>query len=601
MKKLIFILTLVITTGLSQGQLPSELLQGLTALEKGDTKTAESNFSKWAVKKGPYQTAAIYLWAKTFYREGKYDESFAKCMSIISDSPTSSYFDDALYLSGKCAFKKKEYAKATRYWINVLKFSKDDQLRKSSSKNVADALDHLLTPQEIKTLQNQMDGPVAQAILTIRVAKNEIAAEQYAYAKQILERYVIKYPDGQYTKIAKDMLNDIYSKYSGGSKIALLLPLTGYNEEIGIALNKGLQFANIETGNQIQLDVYDQNQSMHKILNTVELIGNDPGVLGLVGPIDNETSAAVGMLSKYIDFPVISPTAGEVGIANTTEFIYQLSPDYEIIASKLANYALHTLENKTFAILAPLDIKGIQLAAAFKKTVEEGGGQVLFEEWYYPDSDSYKEQFMRIRRKVIYTLERDTVLMEYPEYTDAEVDSFLKAEQELFYEENPDAKIDSLEIKIEMIDGFFIPIYESDLRKMAAQFAFYNFNTTLLGNDGWLDRDFMVKNQVYFKEALFCTGYYLDEESWDFKNFKNRFRKEMKSTPEFYEVLGYDFGKFILDAAKNAENRTDFLNKIAHKGPYRGLSVGIQFGEKPRVNSQVKMIKFKMGQFLNVE
>ena len=111
----------------------------------------------------------------------------------------------------------------------------------------------------------------------------------------------------------------------------------------------------------------------------------------------------------------------------------------------------------------------------------------------------------------------------------------------------------------------------------------------------------MVKNQVYFKEALFCTGYYLDEDSWDFKNFKNRFRKGMKATPGFYEVLGYDFGKYIFDAANDSQNRTDFLSIIANKGPYRGLSVGIQFGDKPRVNAQVKIIKFKLGQFLNVE
>jgi len=39
--------------------------------------------------------------------------------------------------------------------------------------------------------------------------------------------------------------------------------------------------------------------------------------------------------------------------------------------------------------------------------------------------------------------------------------------------------------------------------------------------------------------------YFLNEESSDYKLFKNRFRKTMKSTPEFYDAVGFDVGIFL--------------------------------------------------------
>lgn len=601
MKKIVLLSVIAIALLLGQDRPPQDLQNGYKLIEKGKYEEAEKILSKWAQNPGDYQSSAKFLLAKSLYRQENYDESYVNCLEIISEFPHGEYFDDALYLAGKNAYQKKEYGAATKYWITVLENSSDTELRKTASANVADALDDLLSPQEIKTLRFQMTGAVAQAILSIRVAKNEIANQQYAYAKQILENFIKNYPDDKYVGIAEQMLEDISSHFTGTKKIATLLPMTGYNEEIGVALSKGIQFAKFETGNGIDLDLYDQNQSMLKVLSTVEQVSNQPGTLGLIGPVDNETTAAVGMLSKYTDLPILTPTAGEVGLSGLSSGLFQLSPDYSIIASKLANYAINQLNLKTFAILAPLDEKGMGLAEAFRKTVEEDSGTVLIEEYYYSDADSYKEQFLRIRRQAIYLVARDTVLKNYPEFSQVQVDSFLKAEQENYYEEHPDEEPDSLEIKIENIDGLFIPIYPSDLKKMAAQFAFYNIKTTLIGNDGWINKDYMVKNQVYFKEALFCTGFYLDEGSWDFKNFRNRYRVKMQETPGFYETLGYDVGKFVFEAAKNAENRAEFISNLSTNNPYQGLSMTIRFGDEPRVNSHVKIVKFKMGQFLNVE
>ena len=600
MKKFLVLIIILFSIN-SYGQTPQELSKGYQALQAGDYNTAKSIFKKWSEKKSTYQSSAMFLLAKTEYRQGNYKAGFSTAYELVSKFPNSEYIGDAFYLMGKSAYQQKNYAKATKYWILVLEYSHNEYLRKKASVQVANALDFLITKREIKQLQGEMDGPIAQAILSIRVARNEITDGNYSYAKSILERYLSNNPSGKYAPVARDMLEEIKSKYKGGKRLGILLPLSGYNEEIGRELLKGFEFAKSEIDESIELEIFDQNESLLKTLKTVESLSNETNVMGLIGPIDNYTAAGVNIVSKYTDFPVFSPTAAEIGLALTSDFAFQLSPDYGVIATKLANYALNQLELKTFAILAPLDDKGVGLADAFKQAVLDGGGEILVEEWYYPESDSYKEQFMSIRRKAIFLTTKDTLLLKYPEFTDFQLDSIIKEEQKLYHEENPDDEVDSLEIAIKNIDGLFIPIYEADLSKMTAQYAFYNIKAVLLGNDGWLNKDFLRKNKAYFNEALFCTAYYMDEESWDYKNFKNRYRKTMKATPKFYNAIGYDIGNFIFRKLIQAKNRIDFKNLVSGAAPYNGIGLRIRFSEKPRVNVDVKMIKFKYGQFLNLE
>ncbi len=601
MKKILILLAILTITAGAFAQVPRDLKTGYTALRDGKYAEAERVFKKWSSQKSPYQSSALFLLAKAQYRQGKYRESMNAGYLLVTKFPASDYVDDTYFLMGKCAYQEKNYGKATKYWITVLETSHDPVLRKKASSLVANALDYLVTQTEIKKLQNEMDGPIAQAILSIRVAKNEMKEGNYSYAKNILDRYLLTRPQDKYRQLAEELLDQIAEKYEGGKKLGILLPLSGYNEDIGKAILRGLEFANTEMNNQVSFEVYDQNQSMLKIMQTVENLTNKTDVMGMVGPVDNYTAAAVGMISKYTDLPVFSPTASESGIAGLSDFMFQLSPDVDIIASKLALYAMNQMKMDTFAILAPLDDKGMGLAEAFKKTVEESGGHILIEEYYYPESDSYKEQFMRIRRKALFLQVKDTLAPQYPGLTDLQLDSVYKELQEAFYEENPDEDIDSLEIKINKIDGIFIPIYPVDLKKMTAQYAFYNINAALIGNDGWLDRDFLTKNKTYFKEALFCSPYFLNEDEANYKLFKNRFRKTMKTTPEYFDALGFDIGNFLFQKLLQAKSRVDFKNLVSGAAPYDGIGMRIRFSEKPRVNVDVKMIKFRYGQFLNVE
>ena len=53
------------------------------------------------------------------------------------------------------------------------------------------------------------------------------------------------------------------------------------------------------------------------------------------------------------------------------------------------------------------------------------------------------------------------------------------------------------------------------------------------------------KNKNYLNGLIFITDGYLNEESWDYRQFRNNFRKTLKRTPGKFELIGYDSSNFI--------------------------------------------------------
>jgi ABC-type branched-subunit amino acid transport system substrate-binding protein len=583
------------------GQTPEALLRARQALLNDKSNEAVRLASPYAEQRGAYQSAALFLMAKGEYRLAQFDDANKYVNRYITAFSGSDLDDDAYYLRGKIYYQLNQYPEAVKDWLFVLEESSDANLRKLTSTHIAGSLDNLLSDMQISRLRAEVKSPTGQAILSIREAKNALAKGQKMHAKRLLLGFVDRYPANQYVPIAEEMLAGLSDVETGKTSIAAVLPLSGYNEDIGRALGLGLQFALQAAETDLEIQLYDQNTAMLGMLETIEDVSNQPNVLGIVGPIDNQAAAAAAAMSRLQNIPIVSPTAGEEGIAAFSDYMFQLTPDYAITATKLANYAVYQMQIDTFAILAPLDTKGMGLAKAFRAAVEKAGGVVLSEEYFYPDAESYKEQFMRIRRRGLFLQARDTLLQKYPGFSDSQLDSVFKLDQEAYYEENPDVNIDSLDFKVEIIEGMFIPIYPADLVKMTSQFAFYNIRTTLLGNDGWLDSDHLQKNRVLLPHGVFATSYYYASEGWDFRTFKNRFRTAMGVTPGFFEVLGYDAGRFLINAAAGAGSRDEYRARLAASAPFQGLSLNIRFGPKQRVNEHVKILEFKSGQLLQVE
>ena len=166
--------------------------------------------------------------------------------------------------------------------------------------------------------------------------------------------------------------------------------------------------------------------------------------------------------------------------------------------------------------------------------------------------------------------------------------------------EETKVNIDSADIPVSSIDGIFIPIFKEDLELIAPQIAYSNIQAQYLGNKDWYNDEQLKNNKNYVNGIIFSSDGYLNEESWDYRQFRNAFRTKYKKTPTLYAIIGYDSFKYILQAYDSATpdmNRNQFLLNLKTLNTYNGIYRKIDLN-KERVNQSVQLLKYNYGQII---
>ena len=168
----------------------------------------------------------------------------------------------------------------------------------------------------------------------------------------------------------------------------------------------------------------------------------------------------------------------------------------------------------------------------------------------------------------------DSIHKENPEMTETTLDSlykrYLKDQRDLLKETK--TTLDSADVPVTTFDAMFLPVYVDDISYMAAQFAYANFQTQIIGNSDWYDMDELKKNRNYINGIIFITDGYLNEEDWDYKQIRNKFRTNYKITPGKFELIAYDSFKFVSQIFKKKDiNRTSVIEEIVSLKPYQGI------------------------------
>jgi ABC-type branched-subunit amino acid transport system substrate-binding protein len=161
-------------------------------------------------------------------------------------------------------------------------------------------------------------------------------------------------------------------------------------------------------------------------------------------------------------------------------------------------------------------------------------------------------------------------------------------------------KIDSADIAVSSIDGIFIPIYREDIKFIAPQIAYSNIQAQYIGNGDWYNLEELKKNKNYINGLVFISDGFLDEENWDYRNFRNKYRVAMNMTPTTYNLIGYDCLRFMLkpfDQGNIILSRADYAAKLKQVGQFNGLYRKIKLDDQNR-NTLLQLLRFNYGQII---
>lgn len=553
-------------------------------------------------------TAAKLMLAKSYYKKGDLRAAAIVCDNFIQVNKKSNYLDDVHFLRGKIYYKKRKYSRAVEEWLWLSYNNADVRLKKKAGNFVFKTMVSKLSDKEIFRLKKKYPDEAFTGLVEIVQGQKLINSGRQTEGMKRLQEFVDRYPYNVYSDIARNIIQAGSGANVAGNRILIIKSSQAEPRSVSEELYQGIRYARYELQTRDpQLSVFLDTLTtdpgiLHLLKTTTEYLEtNQP--LAVVGPVENDPSAALSMLSKYEHFPFIIPLSSQTGLASLSPYAFQINPDAEIKGQFLAEHATRELGYKTFAILAPADAYGEEIAHSFQNTVEENGGEVVETQWYYEDTQDFSRQFKAIRKKGFFVAYRDSV---------QEADSTLSEEtirkqfkqymtEVLFSDENVRGEIDSTQIPSTGIDALFIAVYPAYIPYLAPQFAFHNIRCALLGNEGWNDPEQLQQQRAYINGIIYVTAGYLDKDSWNYREFTNRFRQKMQTTPGFYQLLGYDIGKWLISHFHQGITRQKLRDTLAGSRLYQGILENIQFGPKKQVNSQLNIVKFYSGQILKMK
>jgi ABC-type branched-subunit amino acid transport system substrate-binding protein len=584
-------------------------------------------------------TGAFIMGAKTYYELKDYRESIRLLKNLIDLYPQSTYLDDAHYTLALNYFRTGRYEDAALECLLVRQSSHDKQLVARSDMLIDMLASTYLTLPELRRLLTDAKSDEMKSLASVRIAEKYLRMGDIEAAEKILRTIASLPPNVKYVSDALALLEQMENRV--GIKIGVVLPLMLKAESVsmrglGVDFLEGIQLA-VDEYNQkvpikISLEIRDTGRDPSIAARLVADLCTDENVSVIIGPISsNEVLASAGIANER-GVPLITPTATANGIAAIGSFIFQANPDYDTRGRDAAAYAYNVLGARNFAVLAPTDVVGKQLAESFIAEVNTLGGTMMNVQWYAAGSVDLRSELTQMRRKALEILEVPTIdfsaKMQQTELNkflnwgvdqhllDSLMESGLTVPVTVLFGGRGSQIADSLKIPVRIehmqydslglpvrtIDALFVPVANSEeIPIVSSHIKYFNIQAQILGTGDWNDVAMLDQNRQYTDGVIFFADSYPDAASEMYRIFEAKYRiANNNKTPETNALYGYDVAKLILQIISQGNSRRkDIAGALAKLEGYEGLHSRISLSNY-RVNSCLSVLQYKGRQILHI-
>ncbi len=595
---------------LAQSQPEATLFtNGLDAYKNGHYQAAQNMFLRLLQEypNGRRITATRYMLARSYYKAGDYSRAEVVCKFFFNRHPESSYLDDCHQLLGNTYFKQGDYLAAVDEWMWVMQNSKDPRLKQQTAEYIYRTMDNFFTRQQVEAVRSTYGDNFLDGVARVVIARKMIRNGENSRARVLLREFLQAHPNHFLAGEARALLGASPAGSTLQNQFLYLKTVEGDAAPVAEALALGMQYAMQEyqqrnSGSRAELITEEIESTVASALLGAKESIQEQNPLCLIGPVDPDQSAALAAMSAYEQRPLVIPLSSQTGLTELSRYAFQINPDANTKGQFLGRYAVNDLQLKRLAILAPATEYGENFVKSFVEQVQAGGGTVESLQWYYENSKDFNRQFRAIWRKGLFLAFRDSLLQEDSTLSERVIErEYQTYLEEKFKPRRFGVSVDSTDVPATGIDGLLVVIRSSELiQYMAPQFAFNNIQATLLGNEGWNDPLQLRKFPDYLEGLIFSAAGYFDPDAANYRLFMNRFRNTMKKTPEQFHLLGYDIMSWLLANYSPGLTPTEFRDRLENAPPYQGLVQSIHFGEKPRVNSKLSVLKLNYGRLIRL-
>ncbi|MBN2124607.1 MAG: penicillin-binding protein activator [Deltaproteobacteria bacterium] len=526
----------------------------------------------------PELPAAAYLLAEAHYRTGDYESARRAALQWMEDFPEHPLTRDASFLLGELYHALKDDRSAFFWWLRALgeveaDADLEEDIRRNLQQLIGDApLDDLREYAEMAR------GTEVLPAIYYRMASLHLQAGDLDGAKKNAMALVRSTVDSAWIDRGRTILDKVTETLSVRQRvIGCLLPLSGpfaiYGQEVlnGIQLGMGL-FSGSPEEVPVELVIKDTGgkEDVARLL-VDELVQKDK-VMAIIGPLASKPAMAAAKRAQELGVPIITLTQKQnVTAEGPMVFRNFLTPAREVEA--VLDRAMKELNLNRFGILYPDNSYGRFLMNLFWDRVEQMGARITAVESYRPDETDFAVQIKKL------------VGLYYPRTPSVrqklrEMGSLGEAGGGA-----PESGDGAEDEPIVDFDAIFIPDNYQQVALIAPQFPFHNvFYLRFLGTSLWQSPEIIDLAGDYVQGAIFCSGFFPDEESGPVRDFIEVYNESYESKPTILAATGYDTIKLVTHILTegNAKTRDAFLERL-HASGFYGLTGEISFDEQGEV------------------
>jgi ABC-type branched-subunit amino acid transport system substrate-binding protein len=380
----------------------------------------------------------------------------------------------------------------------------------------------LSDPEAIKSFPADAMDTELQGTLLYYTALGHADEGDYHRTREGLSDFIKRYPHHPRREDATLLMQSLeeQSRFQHFT-IGCLLPLSGPYRFFGDKALQGIELAlhhytRSKTAPDFNLIVKDtESQPEKAVAGLKELV--DEKVAAVIGPITTAREAAVEAENQGL--PIICLTQ-KTDIADLGHFVFQnfITPRMQIKA--LVRHAVEVLHIHHFAILYPDDHYGHLFSTLFQAEVERRGGVLTDSEIYQSDQTDFSQQIRHIIRKP------------------AKVDT--RSDRSRSVTAHARANVD--------FEALFIPDAPSKTGLILPQLVYHDIHhVQLLGTNLWHSPKLIEMAKAYCQDAIFTTGFFIENEDLRNRKFVNDFKHSYNESPNFMSAVSYDTTILLLD------------------------------------------------------
>lgn len=323
------------------------------------------------------------------------------------------------------------------------------------------------------------------------------------------------------------------------------------------------EFNRTNIGRKVRIHYIDSDKISGNLRSEISRIKQDLSLDAIIGPLFSEQVEQLSAVSERLAIPILPPLANTFNVPSRNTMIYQINPGFGARGRKTAQIAMDHLGLKKFAVISEKGTHGELDARAFIDQVQTAGGTI---------SRYFNEDFASSG------------------YFVGDVTPWLA---------NNQALVDSSVIVIDTVDAVYLPytgeVAGTLLNLTLTGLEAYQPDYIILGNDEMMYIEHSA-DRLRRLNLMYTTSSFLRESNQDAINFRYDYVNRSGVDPNSFSYLGYDIGKYFLNAVEQLGNPDDFWIWYASLKPFHGIATSIVLG-KDRSNEALNLFKVSNNRF----